>query len=119
MNNKRVDRIKRISYEIQRKIAIIIQQKIKDPRVGSPTIAGVEISKDLKNAKIFITFLDKENPEEIRSSVLILQKASSFIRYLLAHSINLRVVPVLYFKYDSSLINGFRISGLISKLKIN
>lgn len=113
---KRFNRVKRVSNEIQKRIAVIIQQKLNDPRIGSPTISGVQMSKDLKNAKIFITFIDKENPEEIQSAIMILQQASCFIRILLAHSLSLRVVPVLWFKYDTSLINGIKLYNLISKL---
>lgn len=113
---RRVNRAQRVSHEIQRKISVIIQQKINDPRIGDPTISAVQISKDLKNATVFITFIDKENLEEIQSSIMVLQQASSFIRFLLAQSIKLRVVPLLWFKYDTSLIKGVRLCNLISKL---
>lgn len=116
MYTKRFNRVNRVSHEIQRKISIIIQQKINDPRIGMPTISGVQISKDFKNANVFITFIDKDNLEEIRSAVMILQQASCFIRFLLAHSISLRAVPLLRFKYDASLINGVRLFNVISKL---
>ncbi|CAD83626.1 ribosome-binding factor A (P15B protein) [Candidatus Blochmanniella floridana] len=117
MYTKRINRLQRISQEIQRKVAIIIHHKVHDPRVGLPTISGVQVSRDLKNAKIFITFLDKNNIEEINFSILILQKASGFIRFLLANSMNLRTVPVLLFKYDYSLKEGIKICKLISQLK--
>lgn len=112
----RMNRMKRVSQEIQRKISIIVQRKINDPRIGVPTVSGVQVSKDLKNAKVFITFLDKNNPEEIHSAILILQQASRFIRFLLAHAISLRVVPELLFKYDPSSIEGSKICSLVSKL---
>lgn len=116
---KSVNRSKRVAHEIQKKISIIIQRKINDPRIGSPTISEVKISKDLKNAKIFITFIDKENLEEIQSAIMVLQQASSFIRFLLAHSISLRIVPSLWFKYDTSLTYGVRLCNLISQLYQN
>lgn len=115
---KRVNRVQRISQEIQKKISVIIHHKVHDPRIGVPTISGVQVSRDLKNAKVFITFLDKNNVEEINSSIMILQKASRFIRFLLAHSMNLRVVPMLLFKYDPSLMEGIKICNLISQLKL-
>lgn len=114
---KRVNRIQRVSQEIQKKVSVILQREIRDPRIGIPTISGVKMSKDLKNAKIFITFLDKENPDEIYCAVKILQQASCFIRYLLAHAVYLRMVPTLLFKYDSSLIEGLKICNLVSKFK--
>lgn len=114
--NKKTNRVQRISQEIQRKVSVILQSKINDPRIGIPTISGVIISKDLKNAKVFITFLDKEDLEEIYFAISVLQQASRFIRFLLAHTIDLRVVPKLLFQYDSSLIKGAKICNLVSKL---
>lgn len=116
MYTKRINRIQRVSQEIQRKISIILQRNIGDPSIGIPTISGVQVSKDLKNAKVFVTFLDKNNPSEISFAIMRLQQASRFIRFLLAHAVNLRVVPELLFKYDPSLIEGSKISSLVSKL---
>lgn len=117
MYSRHINRIHRVSQEIQRKVSIILQREIDDPRIGTPTISGVKISKDLKNAKVFITFLDKNNSNEINSAIMILQKASGFIRFLLAHTIKLRVVPELFFKYDPSLTEGIKICSLVSKLE--
>lgn len=114
---RRINRVERIASEIQRRISIILQRRMNDPRIGSLTVSSVQVSKDLKNAKIFVTFFDKENPDEIKSAIMVLQQASRFVRFLLAHSVNLRVVPLLWFKYDTSLINGVRLYNLMSKLQ--
>lgn len=116
---KRINRIQRVSQEIQRKVSVIVQRKINDPRIGVPTVSGVQVSKDLKNAKIFITFLDKNDLDEINYAITILQRSSRFIRFLLAHALNLRVVPELLFKYDPSLIEGSKICSLVSKLNVS
>lgn len=110
------NRIHRVSQEIQRKISVILQNEISDPRIGVPTISGVCVSKDFKNAKIFVTFLDKENYSEINTAIMILQRAARFIRFLLAQTMCLRVVPVLLFEYDSSLIQGVKVCNLITKV---
>lgn len=107
-------RTQRIAQEIHKKISIILQHRIDDIRIGIPTISGVQVSKDLKNANIFVTFIDKEGPEEIDTAVMILQRASRFIRFLLANTMCLRVAPILFFKYDSSLIEGAKVYSLIS-----
>lgn len=112
---KRSNRVQRISQEIQKKISIILQNKINDPRIGMPTISGICMSKDLKNAKVFVTFLDKETISEIYMAVMILQHAARFIRFLLAQTMYLRIIPILLFKYDSSLTQGMRICNLITK----
>lgn len=118
MFKKKSHRIQRISQEIQKKISVILQYKIDDPRVGIPTISSIQMSKDLKYAKVFLTFLDKNESKEINSAILILQRASGFIRFVLARSMNLRIVPILLFKYDPSLLIGSRINSLISQSKI-
>lgn len=107
-------RVRRVSQEIQRKISVILQNEINDPRVGVLTVSEVCISKDLKNAKVFVTFLDKETASEISVAIMVLRRASRFIRFLLAQSIHLRIVPVLLFKYDASLIQGVKLCNLIS-----
>ncbi|URJ24028.1 30S ribosome-binding factor RbfA [Blochmannia endosymbiont of Camponotus sp.] len=110
-------RVQRIAQEIHKKISIILQHRIDDIRIGMPTISGVQVSNDLKNANIFVTFIDKEGPEEIDTAVMILQRASRFIRFLLANTMRLRVAPILLFKYDSSLIEGSKVYSLISVTK--
>lgn len=110
-------RVQRTAQEIHKKISIILQHRIDDIRIGMPTISGVQVSNDLKNANIFVTFIDKEGPEEIDTAVMILQRASRFIRFLLANTMRLRVAPILLFKYDSSLIEGSKVYSLISVTK--
>lgn len=112
------NRIQRVSQEMQRKISIILQNKIHDPRIGVPTISGVCVSRDLKNAKIFVTFLDKETYSEINMAIMVLQRAARFIRFLLAQTMYLRIVPMLLFKYDASLTQGVRVCNLITKATI-
>lgn len=109
-------RIQRVSQEIHKNISIILQHKIDDIRIGKPTVSGVKVSKDLKNANIFVTFIDKDSPEEINSAIAILQHASHFIRFLLAKTVCLRIIPILLFKYDSSLSEGIKVCDLIATI---
>lgn len=116
MQRKRCNnRINRISQEIHKEVSIILHNRINDPRIGVPTISAVCISKDLKNAKIFVTFLDKETFSEIYIATMVLQRAAKCIRFWLAKSIYLRTVPILLFKYDSSLVQSIRICDLITR----
>lgn len=116
MYTKCCDRINRVSHEIKKKLSIIVQQKVHDPRINNVIISEVQVSKDFKNAKIFITLINQEKSEEIQLVIMTLQRASKLIRFLLANSMRLRVVPLLYFKYDTSLVNGVKLYNLISKL---
>lgn len=57
-------RSQRVSQEMQKEIAIILQREVKDPRIGMATVSGVEISRDLAYAKVFVTFLNLSGGDE-------------------------------------------------------
>lgn len=111
-------RNQRVSQEIQKEISIILQNKINDPRIGVLTISEVCVSRDLKNAKVFVSFLNKETCVEIDTAMMILQRAARSIRFLLAQAMYLRVVPMLCFQHDSSLVKGIKICNLIKKVTV-
>jgi ribosome-binding factor A len=107
---KRTDRI---SETIMRNLAQIIQQEITDPRLpGLVTLSAVKVSKDLSHAKVYFTVLNTE-PDQ---AVIILNTAASYLRTLLAKTINLRIVPQLHFVYDESIEYGKRLSRLIDEV---
>ena len=123
-------RAQRIADQIQREIAVLIQQEVSDPRVGMVSVTGVDVSNDLAYAKIYITVLNSLAGDEqinadtlsepgvldqleIEENLKALKKASGFLRTLLAKRLRLRVVPKLQFYYDSSIEQGQRLSDLI------
>lgn len=116
---KEYSRTQRVAQEMQKEIAIILQREIKDPRVGMATVSGVEVSRDLAYAKVFVTFLNDNNPEQVKIGVRALQDAAGFIRSLLGKAMRLRVVPELTFAYDNSLVEGMRMSNLVSQVVQN
>ena len=103
------NRKQRLAELIKRKIAQIIQQEIRDPRLSFITIASVDVSPDLKNAKVYFTCLE-EDKENIAKA---LNKARAYIRVNLAQSIEARITPELHFIYDASEEAGRRIDQLI------
>lgn len=109
-------RTQRVSQEMQKEIAIILQREVKDPRVGMATVSGVEVSRDLAYAKVFVTFLNDNQPEQIKIGIKALQDASGYIRVLLGKAMRLRVVPELTFAYDNSLVEGMRMSNLVTNV---
>lgn len=112
---KEFGRTQRVAQELQKKIAIILQRAIKDPRLGMMvTVSGVEVSRDLAYAKVFVTFLnDKTDKEMVKTALKVLQEASGYIRSLLGKAMRLRIVPELTFLYDNSLIEGIRMSNMV------
>ncbi|NLS43109.1 30S ribosome-binding factor RbfA [BEV proteobacterium] len=112
-------RTQRVSQEMQKEIAIIIHREVKDPRIGMATVSGVNLSCDLAYAKVFVTLLNDNEPEQVKAGVKALQNASGFIRVLLGKAMRLRVVPELTFTYDNSLVEGMRISNLVTSVLRN
>ncbi|MBI2791225.1 MAG: 30S ribosome-binding factor RbfA [Gammaproteobacteria bacterium] len=104
------NRTDRIADVIQKELAQIIHQEMKDPRVGLITLAQVKVSKDLSHAKIYVSVMLEENAAQALET---LNKASGFLRAQLAKRIQMRVMPVLSFVYDDTTIKANRLSKLI------
>lgn len=106
-------RTSRVSQQVQKELARILQQEVKDPRIGMVTISGVDITRDLAYATVFVTFLtigDQTNEESLEG----LNSASGYIRRLLGKAMRLRIVPEVRFCFDETLLEGLRISELVS-----
>jgi ribosome-binding factor A len=110
---KEYSRTSRVSQQVQKELARILQQEVKDPRIGMVTISGVDVTRDLAYAKVFVTFLtvgDQTNDESLEG----LNAAAGYIRRLLGKAMRLRIVPEVRFCFDSTLTEGLRISELVS-----
>jgi ribosome-binding factor A len=88
------------------------------------TVSGVEVSRDLAYAKVFVTFLDvlttePQDPDRVKNGIKALQDAQGFIRTLIGKAMRLRVVPELTFAYDNSLVEGMRMSNLVTNVVKN
>ncbi|NBI43926.1 30S ribosome-binding factor RbfA [[Haemophilus] felis] len=108
-------RADRVAQELQKEIAIILQREVKDPRIGMVTVSDVEISRDLAYAKVFVTFLFDEDEVAVERGLSGLNNASGYIRTLLGKAMRLRIVPELRFMYDQSLVEGMRMSNLVTQ----
>jgi len=111
---KEFSRTLRVSEQIERELAMLIQQEIKDPRIGMITVSAVEVSRDLCHAKVFVTRLGDE--KDIDQSVEILNGAAKFLRHALASKLRLRIIPQLKFIYDKSVKYGSDLSALIDSV---
>lgn len=111
MQFKRVDRINSL---IKEELSEIIQRKIKDPRVGFVTIAEVDVSKDLRSAKVYVSIMGSDG--EINDSIAGLQNAEKFIRMELYKRLRLKYIPEIIFKPDRSLEHGSRILKILEEI---
>jgi ribosome-binding factor A len=109
-----MQRSDRVGDEIQRIVADIIQNEIKDPRMP-PMVSVTEVraSRDLSHANIYISVLGDEKAKKDCKEAL--RSASGFIRREIASRIQLRVAPELHFLIDDSIARGIRMSQLIDE----
>ena len=104
----------RVTEAIRKEVSLIIHEELKDPRLGFVTITKVELTPDLRLAKIFYSVLGKE--EEHKKTKEALDSALGFIRRLIAQRINLRFAPEIVFKEDRSGEYSVRIEEVLNEL---
>ncbi|NRD72772.1 30S ribosome-binding factor RbfA [Shewanella sp. VB17] len=108
-------RTRRIAQQLQQELAQVLQRDIKDPRIGMVTVNDVEVSRDLSYAKVFVTFFEEDN-KLVEEKLEALTTASGYVRSLVAGRMKLRVMPELRFVYDASLVEGMRMSNLVTRI---
>ncbi len=105
----------RVNTEVQRELANLIREGIKDPRIHPMTsVTGVEVAPDLKTCKAFISVLG--DSEAKKNTIAGLKSAEGYIRRQLARSINLRNTPEIRFILDESIEYGVTMSKLIDEV---
>ena len=98
----------RLNGEVQKVLAEIIRNEIKDPRIHPmTTVMETIVAPDLKTCKAYISVLGNE--EDIQNTMKGLQSAEGYIRSLLAKQMNLRYTPVITFISDQSVEYGINI----------
>ena len=105
----------RVADAIQRLLATLIPQEVRDPRVGMVNINDVTVSRDMAYAKVYVTFVGNDDSDTAKESVKALNKAAGFLRSLLAKEMSMRSVPRLQFIYDKTSIRGQELSFLIDR----
>src|SRR5258707_9359271 len=98
---------------IAAEISELIRTRLKDPRVGFASITHVEVSGDLRHAKVSVSVMG--TAEEKAASMKGLKNATGYLRHELAGRIVLRYMPEITFKLDTSIEEGARILDLINR----
>ena len=109
-------RHRRIADLVQRELAVLLQHRVVDARLGMVTISTVDVSPDLKNARVHITSLGAVAGHE--ETITILNDYAGQLRHELAKVLVLRSVPKLNFVFDSSIERGRHLSALIDSLHV-
>jgi ribosome-binding factor A len=109
-------RTNRFGEVIMRELALMIQREISDPRVGMVTVSHVDVTADLKYAKVYVTrFNGFESEQDAAECIKGLNSAAGYLRRGLAGRVKLRNIPELQFVYDKSLEHGFKMDDLIAR----
>ena len=112
---KDFSRSDRISEQIRRELADLLQFEVKDPRVSMVTITEVGVSGDIAHAKIYFSAPVQDNPQALAELQKGLDKSAGFLRSQLGKRMMVRTVPQLHFIYDTSIDHGMKISRLIDE----
>lgn len=108
-------RPKRVGDRIREEISDLLLKKVKDPRIGFVTITGVEVSKDLRAAKVFYSILGEL--EDRQRAADGLASAMGFIKRELGARLQLKFMPEIVFAYDSSMEDADRIERLLMEIR--
>ncbi|MGR9072835.1 MAG: 30S ribosome-binding factor RbfA [Gammaproteobacteria bacterium] len=109
---KEYGRNARVSSQLQKELAMILQREIKDPRLGFVTVNEVEVSRDLAVAKVYVSVLNADEQAR-KKNIELLNQAANFLRNELGRKIKMRSIPELRFYYDYAIDTGRRISELL------
>ena|SRR5436190_6140312 len=110
-------RMLRVRELLKREIGEILRRELPVDQAGLITVNDVDLSGDLRNAKVFIGFLG--SAEQQRTGLALLQKNRSRIQNLMAKSVFLKYIPRLNFVMDDSVVRGNRVLAIIEELEKN
>ncbi len=99
-----------------REVSLVVHNDLGDPHVGFVTITRVDVSPDLRNARLFVSVLGSD--ADIEESIDHLRHALGFIRHRIAPKLDLRYTPHLSVVHDDTELKAERIEKLIGDLNV-
>ena len=111
MQGKRLERVNQL---IKEEISMLLQRELKDPRLGFVTVTDVDVTPDLKHAKVYVSVFGPE--ERWVSSFQALESARGFVWNWLRRHLDLRVTPDIAFRPDRSMEHAAHIQSLLASL---
>jgi ribosome-binding factor A len=107
-------RSQRVGDLLRKEIADIIIYRLKDPRVGFITVTGVDVTDDIKIARVYVSIFKEE---ERKSTLEILNSAKNFIRSELSKRLRMKFIPSIEFRLDTSIEYGDKIEKLLKEIE--
>ena len=109
------NRSERVADALQRELAALLRTELDDPRIAMTNITGVDVSRDLASAKVFVNFIGQRSAEQTAEAVAALNGAAGFLRSRIGGVIRMRIVPRLRFIHDTTGDRGQRLANLIDQ----
>lgn len=106
-------RPERVAEAIQRELSILLQQKVRDSRISLVTVSKVQMSPDLKQAKVYFLLPKGESSSKALKGM---ERAKGFFRTSIARALNLRFTPELVFYYDQQNEEIERLEAIFSEI---
>lgn len=110
-------RTERVSDYLQQELAKLLLHSVRDPRAEFVNITAVDVSRDLRYAKVYFTKLGIEDAEAATDVTRVLDRAAGFLRSEIAKASSLRTVPKLTFKFDESIGRGRHMEDLLGRAR--
>ena len=112
---KSYKRSQRVADQIRRDVSEVISEINRDSSQVMITVSGVEVSDDLRLARVFYTILE-DAEDKIKNAEVFFDSHAKEISKELAHRIRIRRMPELSFHFDKSLVEGMRLTALIDEV---
>ncbi len=107
----------KVGDQILKEIAVLLLEKVKDPRTKGVTMTGIHLSNNLKLARVYYSVMGESSQVEMAQAGL--ESAKSFIKREIGLRMALRYVPEITFVYDPTLESGAHMDKLFEKLRSN
>jgi ribosome-binding factor A len=108
-------RLQRVRELLKEEVSHILMREMKDPRLGFVTVTDVDVSADLRHARVYVSVLGSK--EEREATMEVLEHAAGFVRRTLGERIRLRYIPELVFVYDETAEKAARIEQLLASIR--
>jgi ribosome-binding factor A len=108
-------RPQRLALQIQQEVSMMIFRDMKDRRIGFVTVTGVQMSPDLRHARIFVSLMGSE--QERKESLATLNHAAGWVRHELGQRIRMKFLPDVVFSMDTSQDYGENIDKLLDEIR--
>jgi len=105
----------KVANFIKKELAVLITQRLNDPRMGFVTITRVELTPDLKFAKVYYSTLGDDKKR--KSTEIALSRARGFLKKEMGSQINMRFTPDLEFVFDKSIEYSLELEEIFKKIK--